>query len=251
MWAQQQHIAQQEQAAPRSCRQRNWRRLRAQRPAAAAQRRHALQWLPVQAGPSTPLPTQGESVVAGVDVESQLQRQLQDILKPPSETDFLQEFLAIQNQQPRNIGFFGTRNMGFMHQQLIEVLAYAMVLTVSRRSTRVPLPPAARPPPPPTTPPPSLQPLPCSLLSFLGCLKPCFFTWETGPSSRQSPLTHVQQWRDPPPYPHPPPTTPAPLPLHLDPPSDSVPPPPFDPGRATTSSHREPRAPTRRSSAAR
>ena len=29
------------------------------------------------------------------------------------------------------MGFFGTRNMGFMHQQLIEVLAYAMLLTVS------------------------------------------------------------------------------------------------------------------------
>ncbi len=43
----------------------------------------------------------------------------------------LQEFLAIQNQQPRSLGFFGTRNMGFMHQQLIEVLAYAMLLTVS------------------------------------------------------------------------------------------------------------------------
>jgi hypothetical protein len=44
---------------------------------------------------------------------------------------YLQEFLAIQNQQPRNLGFFGTRNMGFMHQQLIEVLSYAMLLTVS------------------------------------------------------------------------------------------------------------------------
>lgn len=41
----------------------------------------------------------------------------------------LQEFLAIQNQTPRKIGFFGTRNMGFTHQQLIEVLSYAMVLT--------------------------------------------------------------------------------------------------------------------------
>ena len=41
-----------------------------------------------------------------------------------------QEFLAIQSNHPKNIGFFGTRNMGFMHQQLIEVLSYAMVLTV-------------------------------------------------------------------------------------------------------------------------
>lgn len=43
---------------------------------------------------------------------------------------YMQEFLAIQNNGPRNIGFFGTRNMGFMHQQLIEVLSYAMLLTV-------------------------------------------------------------------------------------------------------------------------
>lgn len=69
-------------------------------------------------------------MVAGVADIASIERQLQEILKPPSEADFLQEFLAIQNQQPRNIGFFGTRNMGFMHQQLIEVLAYAMVLTV-------------------------------------------------------------------------------------------------------------------------
>lgn len=47
-----------------------------------------------------------------------------------------QEFLAIQNEQPRNVGFFGTRNMGFMHQQLIEVLSYAMLLTVSPQGGR-------------------------------------------------------------------------------------------------------------------
>jgi hypothetical protein len=41
----------------------------------------------------------------------------------------MQELLAIQQQGPRAIGFFGTRNMGFMHQQLIEILSYAMVIT--------------------------------------------------------------------------------------------------------------------------
>lgn len=41
-----------------------------------------------------------------------------------------QELLAIQQQGPRAIGFFGTRNMGFMHQELIEILSYAMVITV-------------------------------------------------------------------------------------------------------------------------
>jgi hypothetical protein len=45
---------------------------------------------------------------------------------PPS----VQELLAIQQQGPRAIGFFGTRNMGFMHQELIEILSYAMVITV-------------------------------------------------------------------------------------------------------------------------
>ncbi|KAH7548534.1 hypothetical protein JRO89_XS14G0156700 [Xanthoceras sorbifolium] len=42
---------------------------------------------------------------------------------------FVQELLAIQQRGPRNIGFFGTRNMGFMHQQLIEILSYALVIT--------------------------------------------------------------------------------------------------------------------------
>jgi hypothetical protein len=41
--------------------------------------------------------------------------------------------LAIQQSGPRDIGFFGTRNMGFLHQQLIEILSYAMVLTVRSR----------------------------------------------------------------------------------------------------------------------
>lgn len=42
----------------------------------------------------------------------------------------MQELLAIQQQGPRAIGFFGTRNMGFMHQELIEILSYALVITV-------------------------------------------------------------------------------------------------------------------------
>jgi hypothetical protein len=41
--------------------------------------------------------------------------------------------MAIQQSGPRDIGFFGTRNMGFLHQQLIEILSYAMVLTVRAR----------------------------------------------------------------------------------------------------------------------
>ncbi|XP_057861945.1 uncharacterized protein LOC131070435 isoform X3 [Cryptomeria japonica] len=49
--------------------------------------------------------------------------------KPIPDLDYLQELLAIQQQGPRAIGFFGTRNMGYMHQQLIEILSYAMVIT--------------------------------------------------------------------------------------------------------------------------
>ena len=41
----------------------------------------------------------------------------------------LQELLAIQDNGPKQIAFFGTRNMGFLHQTLVETLAYAMVLT--------------------------------------------------------------------------------------------------------------------------
>jgi hypothetical protein len=44
----------------------------------------------------------------------------------------LQELLAIQqNDGPKNLGFFGTRNMGMTHQKLVEILGYAMVSTVS------------------------------------------------------------------------------------------------------------------------
>ncbi|KAJ0078543.1 hypothetical protein Patl1_24020 [Pistacia atlantica] len=49
--------------------------------------------------------------------------------KPAPDVDYLQELLAIQQQGPRAIGFFGTRNMGFMHQELIEILSYALVIT--------------------------------------------------------------------------------------------------------------------------
>jgi hypothetical protein len=41
----------------------------------------------------------------------------------------VQELLAIQQNGAKDIGFFGTRNMGFLHQQLVEILSYAMVLT--------------------------------------------------------------------------------------------------------------------------
>lgn len=100
------------------------------------------------------LPTQGESVVRGSGAQETL---LQELPKPPADIDYLavsphhldqqivcfhsglhttldafmpQELIAVQQSGPKDIGFFGTRNMGFLHQNLIEVLSYAMVLTV-------------------------------------------------------------------------------------------------------------------------
>ncbi|KAL2631670.1 hypothetical protein R1flu_016356 [Riccia fluitans] len=67
------------------------------------------------------IPTQAESVTGGTI-------QVADFKSLP-ELDYLQELLAIQQSGPKAIGFFGTRNMGFMHQQLIEILSYAMVIT--------------------------------------------------------------------------------------------------------------------------
>uniref|UniRef100_A0A5B7B777 Uncharacterized protein n=1 Tax=Davidia involucrata TaxID=16924 RepID=A0A5B7B777_DAVIN len=72
---------------------------------------------------TTQIPTQAQSVVEGSGAV------LVSEYKPVPDVDYLQELLAIQQQGPRAIGFFGTRNMGFMHQELIEILSYAMVIT--------------------------------------------------------------------------------------------------------------------------
>ncbi|XP_052173805.1 uncharacterized protein LOC127789078 isoform X2 [Diospyros lotus] len=71
----------------------------------------------------TQIPTQAQSVVKGSG------EVLVSEYEPVRDVDYLQELLAIQQQGPRAIGFFGTRNMGFMHQELIEILSYAMVIT--------------------------------------------------------------------------------------------------------------------------
>ncbi|XP_061373054.1 uncharacterized protein LOC133315439 [Gastrolobium bilobum] len=79
------------------------------------------------------IPTQAQSVVEGSGSV------LVSEFKPVSDVDYLQVFrviiLAIQQQGPRAIGFFGTRNMGFMHQELIEILSYAMVITKNHKYT--------------------------------------------------------------------------------------------------------------------
>jgi hypothetical protein len=49
----------------------------------------------------------------------------------------LQELLAIQaDEGPKQLAFFGTRNMGMTHQKLVEILSYAMVSSVSSSSRR-------------------------------------------------------------------------------------------------------------------
>ncbi|XP_066306407.1 uncharacterized protein [Miscanthus floridulus] len=66
------------------------------------------------------IPTQVETLAKGTATVAEPE------YKAIPDLDYLQELLAIQQQGPRAIGFFGTRNMGFMHQQLIEILSYAM-----------------------------------------------------------------------------------------------------------------------------
>ncbi|KAJ4834952.1 hypothetical protein Tsubulata_036983 [Turnera subulata] len=63
-----------------------------------------------------PIPMQIQSTVEGVGTTAVVK----EFKASPD------ELLAIQQQGPRSIGFFGTRNMGFMHQELIEILSYAL-----------------------------------------------------------------------------------------------------------------------------
>ncbi|XWS42960.1 hypothetical protein CRYUN_Cryun16bG0058800 [Craigia yunnanensis] len=71
----------------------------------------------------TQIPTQAQYIAEGSGAV------MVSELKPVPDVDYLQELLAIQQEGPRAIGFFGTRNMGFMHQELIEILSYALVIT--------------------------------------------------------------------------------------------------------------------------
>ncbi|KAJ7947424.1 Cysteine sulfinate desulfinase/cysteine desulfurase [Quillaja saponaria] len=80
-------------------------------------------------GPDEEVGTQVQSVVGGSGMV------ITPEFKPIPYVDYQQELLAIQQQGPRALGFFETRNMGFMHQELIEILSYAMVIT--SRETRV------------------------------------------------------------------------------------------------------------------
>ena len=79
-----------------------------------------------KAGGGIVLPTQGD-VLAGEGGGTQVETI--EEYKPISDIEYLQELLAIQDNGPKAVGIFGTRNCGILHQQLIEVLAYAIGIT--------------------------------------------------------------------------------------------------------------------------
>ncbi|XP_039155076.1 uncharacterized protein LOC104428875 isoform X1 [Eucalyptus grandis] len=83
-----------------------------------------MQMLSSEDDAGTQILTQAQSLVEGSGAV------LASEYKPVSKVDYLQELLAIQQQGPQAIGFFGTGNMGFMHQELIEILSYAMVTAI-------------------------------------------------------------------------------------------------------------------------
>jgi hypothetical protein len=47
----------------------------------------------------------------------------------PSVDELAQELLLIQQSGPRRVAIIGTRNLPLTHQQLVEILAYALVLS--------------------------------------------------------------------------------------------------------------------------
>ncbi|GLC40654.1 hypothetical protein PLESTB_000036200 [Pleodorina starrii] len=78
------------------------------------------------------IPNQADSVFNPKDTNDLLTRMpvLDAPTKSVSDLDYLSELLAIQQSDgPKNLGFFGTRNMGVTHQKLVEILAYAYAST--------------------------------------------------------------------------------------------------------------------------
>lgn len=55
--------------------------------------------------------------------------QLRVMVKDRSVTDILKELAAIQQQGPQKYCILGTRHCSYLHQQIIEMLAYALVLS--------------------------------------------------------------------------------------------------------------------------
>eukprot|EP00798_Chlamydomonas_sp_ICE-L_P010381 gene10381-8322_t len=72
------------------------------------------------------LPSQAESVFSGSTNAEDIISRVPVAGTSVSDLDYLSELLAIQQSDgPKNIGFFGTRNMGLTHQKIVEILAYA------------------------------------------------------------------------------------------------------------------------------
>lgn len=83
------------------------------------------------------LPGQAESLFTGCGSAEELISRVTvtETTKSYADLDYLTELLAIQQSDgPKNIGFFGTRNMGVTHQKLVEILSYAYASTVSAKS---------------------------------------------------------------------------------------------------------------------
>ncbi|CAG9460547.1 unnamed protein product [Pedinophyceae sp. YPF-701] len=88
-------------------------------------------------GDSTPgresewtLPTQADMVTKGGQKAA-----VAEVKEKDDALDYLSELRAIQDNDPKKIGFFGTRNLGLMHQKLVETLAYAMIITGNKLVT--------------------------------------------------------------------------------------------------------------------
>lgn len=78
------------------------------------------------------LPGQAESLFTGCGSAEELISRVTvtETTKSYADLDYLTELLAIQQSDgPKNIGFFGTRNMGVTHQKLVEILSYAYAST--------------------------------------------------------------------------------------------------------------------------
>ena len=76
---------------------------------------------PGEKGETLVLPSQLAAVTRGAEAGRQVavaDAEDQEKGKPGSDLDYLSELLAMHNNGPKNIGFFGTRNMGFLHQQV-------------------------------------------------------------------------------------------------------------------------------------
>jgi hypothetical protein len=73
------------------------------------------------------LPTQAETLIKG---SADDQQDMQPESSAETDIDYLQQLIAIADGQ-KDIAIFGSRNMGYVHQQLVDILSYAIILTGS------------------------------------------------------------------------------------------------------------------------